>query len=119
MAAVMCVVMASHTQRYKNQLSFMVSEYDRVSSMIHDTVRPLLAAHLDELDQHILPGEVVLQWTSMNIDPYLMSVHTSCVSLCSRATVNPSLPPMAAALSLRLLLLKQVVVSGHITDPFP
>lgn len=37
--------------------------------------KPLLAAHLDDLEQKLQPGLYLLTWTSMNIDGYLHRIH--------------------------------------------
>ena len=34
-------------------------------------LRPLLAAHLEDLQDKLQPGLLVLTWTSLNIDGYL------------------------------------------------
>lgn len=63
-------------QRYKNQLTYMLREYERVIGRINAVVRSLLHPHIDDLDRSILPGRVVLTWTSMNIDGYLNRIHS-------------------------------------------
>ena len=53
--------------------------------------RPLLAAHLEDLDAQLKPGAYVLTWVSLNIDGYLHNLHQvrqhagSC-ACCSRRT---------------------------------
>lgn len=56
---------------YYNQLSHLVREYDLVVARVQPVIKPLLRAHLDDMERKIAPGFSVLVWTSMNIDGYL------------------------------------------------
>ena len=44
--------------------------------MVIPVIRPLLRAHLDNLDYKVQPGISTLTWHSMNIDSYLHRVHS-------------------------------------------
>lgn len=61
---------------YHSQLAFVLKEYDRVMSQVMPVIKPLLRAHLDNLDFKIQPGISLLTWHSMNIDGYLHRIHT-------------------------------------------
>jgi len=68
-----------HEDKYKsyyNQLFFALTEYDRVIGMVIPLMKPLLEAHLNDLEHKIQPGRVLLTWQSMNIDSYLQRMHT-------------------------------------------
>ena len=67
-----------HEDKYKsyfNQLSFALSEYERIVSMVMPLTKPLLQPLLDDLENKIQPGRVLLTWQSMNIDGYLQRMH--------------------------------------------
>jgi len=67
-----------HEDKYKsyyNQLAFALQEYDRIVGMVVPLVRPLLEPHLNDLENKIQPGRVLLTWQSMNIDGYLQRMH--------------------------------------------
>lgn len=44
---------------------------ERLSSSVPDVLQPLLRPHLEDLQDKMQPGLLVLTWTSMNIDGYL------------------------------------------------
>ena len=49
--------------------------------MVPPVVKPVIRAHLEDLDRKIQPGMVLLTWQSMNIDGYLLRVHSGIVKL--------------------------------------
>ena len=62
-------------KRYFHELLFSLREYDRVLGRVIPVIRPMLKVHLDDLDQRISPGMIMLTWQSMNIDGYLSKLH--------------------------------------------
>ena len=62
-------------KRYFHELLFALREYDRVLGRVIPVIRPMLKVHLDDLDQRISPGMMLLTWQSMNIDGYLHKIH--------------------------------------------
>lgn len=44
-------------------------------SLVPPVTRSLLRPHLDDVDNKIQPGAVILTWASMNIDGYLHHIH--------------------------------------------
>jgi len=62
-------------KRYFYELLFALREYDRVLGRVIPVIRPMLKMHLDDLDQKISPGMIMLTWQSMNIDSYLHKIH--------------------------------------------
>ena len=80
-SAKMVLLQEEKFKRYYNQLSHALKEYDRVTSAIVPVAKPLLGPHLDDLEKKLAPGMYILTWTSMNIDGYLMHVHTSLSGL--------------------------------------
>ena len=62
-------------KRYFYELLFALREYDRVLGKVIPVIRPMLKMHLDDLDQKISPGMMMLTWQSMNIDGYLHKIH--------------------------------------------
>ena len=68
-----------HEDKYKsyyNQLSFALTEYERIVGMVVPLMKPLLVSHFNDLENKIQPGMVLLTWQSMNIDNYLQRMHT-------------------------------------------
>ena len=55
---------------YYNDLKFLLSEYERITSRIISVTRKVLRPHLQSLELKLRPGLVTLTWTSMNIDAY-------------------------------------------------
>ena len=55
---------------YYQELSYLLSEYSRVTGMINRVVSRVVEPHCHDLLQKIRPGWVTLTWTSMNIDTY-------------------------------------------------
>jgi len=62
-------------KRYFYELMYALREYDRVLGRVIPVIRPMLKMHLDDLDQKISPGMIMLTWQSMNIDGYLHKIH--------------------------------------------
>jgi len=60
---------------YKNQLQFIIKEYNRIHGKIRPNVEMLLSTHKENLQHTLRPGFCNLTWTSMNIDGYLAHVH--------------------------------------------
>jgi dynein heavy chain len=60
---------------YYNDLKFMLSEYERITSRVIPVTRKLLAPYLQTLDLKLRPGLVSLTWTSLNIDQYKASIY--------------------------------------------
>jgi dynein heavy chain, axonemal len=60
---------------YRNELLYVLKEYDRIFSKIKPINRVLLSPHVEDLELKLRPGMVTLTWTSMNIDSYLQHVH--------------------------------------------
>ena len=52
-----------------------VQEHERVLSLVPPVTRGLLRPHLEDVDNKIQPGAVILTWASMNIDGYLHHIH--------------------------------------------
>lgn len=44
-------------------------------SLVPPVTRSLLRPHLEDVDNKIQPGAVILTWASMNIDGYLHHIH--------------------------------------------
>lgn len=55
---------------YYNDLKYMLSEYERITSRIIPVISKLLQPHLQTMELKLRPGMVTLTWTSMNIDNY-------------------------------------------------
>ena len=61
-------------------------------SLVPPVTRSLLRPHLEDVDNKIQPGAVILTWASMNIDGYLHHIHQAsshvtvirlqCFSVC-------------------------------------
>ena len=66
---------------YKNELEFVLREYDRIVNKIRPNTKSLLVPHLEDLEYKLRPGMVTLTWTSMNIDGYLAHVHAGLAKL--------------------------------------
>lgn len=66
---------------YNNELTFVLSEYDRIVNKIRPNTKSLLVPHLEDLEYKLRPGMVTLTWTSMNIDGYLAHVHAGLAKL--------------------------------------
>jgi len=66
---------------YKNELEFVLREYDRIVNKIRPNTKSLLVPHLEDLEYKLRPGMVTLTWTSMNIDGYLNHVHQGLAKL--------------------------------------
>ncbi|KAL4452763.1 hypothetical protein ABPG75_008425, partial [Micractinium tetrahymenae] len=60
---------------YHNQLTHALGELERLCSSVPAVLQPLLRPHLDDLQDKMQPGLLVLTWTSMNIDGYLHRFH--------------------------------------------
>lgn len=60
---------------YRNELQFIIKEYNRIHSKIRPNVEMLLSPHKEDLQHTLRPGFCNLTWTSMNIDGYLNHVH--------------------------------------------
>ncbi len=60
---------------YYNDLKFMLSEYERITSRVIPVTKKLLAPYLQTLDLKLRPGLVSLTWTSLNIDQYKASIY--------------------------------------------
>lgn len=52
-----------------------LQELERLSTGVPAVLQPLLQPHLDDLQDKMQPGLLVLTWTSMNIDGYLHRFH--------------------------------------------
>lgn len=59
---------------YYNQLTYLLREYDRITSRILPVTSALMEPHIRDLDMRVRPGMTTLTWTSMNIDGYVHSV---------------------------------------------
>lgn len=44
-------------------------------SLVPPVTRSLLRPHLEDVDNKIQPGAMILTWASMNIDGYLHHIH--------------------------------------------
>ena len=53
---------------YYSQLRFVLKEYERVMGLVIPVIRPLLRAHIANLDSKVQPGISLLTWHSMNIE---------------------------------------------------
>lgn len=69
--------------------------------MVPTMARSLLRPHLEDVDNKIQPGAVILTWASMNIDGYLHHIHQvgwdvhMCLHtgmICSADMVNGTIP---------------------------
>ncbi|XP_077982678.1 dynein axonemal heavy chain 5-like [Glandiceps talaboti] len=58
-----------------NKLQMLLAEVKRVCSKIHVAFEPLMAPHLNKLDDAVNPGLNTLTWTSLTIDTYVDSVY--------------------------------------------
>ena len=66
---------------YYNQLTHTINMYTHLDNEIAPVTRPLLKAHLAELEMVVAPGMTDLTWTSTNIDMYLKRVHRTIDNL--------------------------------------
>ena len=66
---------------YYNQLTHTINMYIHLDDEIAPVTRPLLKAHLAELEMVVAPGMTDLTWTSTNIDMYLKRVHRTIDNL--------------------------------------
>ena len=62
-------------KNYYHDLKFILSEYERITTMIIPVTRAMLEPHLETLELKLRPGMVTLTWTSMNIDSYKAHIH--------------------------------------------
>jgi dynein heavy chain len=60
---------------YYNQLSHALEVYSRVVRMVSPVVRSLLKPHLQDLMHTLSPALTSMNWTSMNIDSFIDSLH--------------------------------------------
>ena len=68
---------------------YALQELEHLTAGVIPVLRPLLAAHLEDLQDKLQPGLLVLTWTSLNIDGYLhrfdqvgstwQDMHSSCI----------------------------------------
>jgi len=58
-------------KHYHGAILFTLREQERVSSRINPIIRPLLTAHLDDIDVKLQPGVKTITWTSLNIENFL------------------------------------------------
>ena len=72
--AKMVMLQEEKFKMYYNELSYLLSEYDRITSKILPVTATLLKPHVRDLDLRMLPGMTTLTWRSMNIDGYRHSV---------------------------------------------
>ena len=80
-SARMVLLQEDKFMHFFSELAFLLKEYERVLSMVPPVVKPVIRAHLEDLDRKIQPGMVLLTWQSMNIDGYLLRVHSGIVKL--------------------------------------
>lgn len=80
-SAKMVLLQEEKFKYYYNQLTFVLSEYERITNAITNAVHPMMKIHLADLEKKIQPGMYVLTWTSMNIDGYLQRVHHGLLRL--------------------------------------
>ena len=66
---------------YYDDLKFILSEYERITSKIIPVTQKLLDPHLKTLDLKIRPGMITLTWTSMNIDAFKSQIHSGLAKL--------------------------------------
>jgi len=66
---------------YKNELQYIITEYNRIHGKIRPNVEMLLSPHKEDLQHTLRPGFCNLTWTSMNIDGYLSHVHLGLARL--------------------------------------
>ena len=59
-------------------------------SLVPPVVRGLLRPHLEDVDNKIQPGAVILTWASMNIDGYLHHIHQAGLSSVSMSCLLPA-----------------------------
>uniref|UniRef100_A0A3Q1JPI4 AAA+ ATPase domain-containing protein n=1 Tax=Anabas testudineus TaxID=64144 RepID=A0A3Q1JPI4_ANATE len=57
-----------------NKLQLMLSENTRVRAKIQSAFEPLAMPHIAKVDEAIQPGLTSLNWTSLNIDKYLIDL---------------------------------------------
>ena len=62
-------------KRYFDEVKFMLSEFERVTSKILPVTSKLMQPHLRDLEIYMQPGLVTLTWTSMNIDVFKLTIH--------------------------------------------
>jgi dynein heavy chain len=80
-AAKIVLLQEEKFKMYKNELQFVIREYDRIVAKIRPNTKTLLCPHLEDLEYKLRPGMVNLTWTSMNIDGYLNHVHLGLAKL--------------------------------------
>ncbi|EKX37595.1 hypothetical protein GUITHDRAFT_89621 [Guillardia theta CCMP2712] len=71
----------SKFKSYYDSLNNFLSEYYKFLNRIPKSVQPLLESHLQEMELVIRPGLVSLTWQSMNIDGYLVRMHSLLLKL--------------------------------------
>lgn len=59
----------------------MVKDMNRVYSKIPELFSPLMAPHLEKVEEMISPGLTMLRWTSLNIGAFVDSVNVSVKNL--------------------------------------
>ncbi|CAG9462434.1 unnamed protein product [Pedinophyceae sp. YPF-701] len=73
-SAKMVLLQEEKFKSYYNQLTHVLSEYERVERAIPAVLKPIMAPHIMDLEQKIQPGLYILTWTSMNIDAFLYKI---------------------------------------------
>lgn len=95
-AQLACVVV--NPSRLLSVCLLLIQEHERVLSLVPPVTRSLLRPHLEDVDNKIQPGAVILTWASMNIDGYLHHIHQAC--RCRPSAVLGHPPRLLAALRI-------------------
>ena len=73
-SAKMMLLQEGKFKAYNNELCYLIKEYRGVVQIVRLIALNLLKPHLDNLEFQLQPGMVTLTWTSMNVEPYVVTV---------------------------------------------
>jgi dynein heavy chain len=75
-SAKMALLQEEKFKLYYDELTHLLREYRRVSSLVKPITKNLLKPHLENLEFQLRPGMVSLTWSSMGIEEYIKAVWT-------------------------------------------
>ena len=82
-SARMVMLQEAKFKSYHDELTYVLREYERVTSRVLPVTAKLLQPLIRDLEIKLRPGMVTLTWTSMNIDAYKHHVHRGLEALDS------------------------------------
>jgi len=62
---------------YYNHISYALQCYNKITAAVPTVCRSLLKPHLLDLEKALAPAMTTMTWTSMNIDSFISSLHTT------------------------------------------